>query len=164
MVGSPTIPTASNLTRTKVRELIDGFAEHLLDGSLENCCPTVYRSAFPARLPQRRNSEGASCLRQTRIRAVYAGRCHLTDGLGTRVPGLVDALIAMPIRHGGSCAKNSSTFARGSCLRTRALSHSHSDVNAFIFDVPSKVEVPWHSSPIGGSRVIFSQREYPPSI
>ena len=29
MVGSPTIPTASNLTRTKVRELIDGFAEHI---------------------------------------------------------------------------------------------------------------------------------------
>jgi len=29
VVGSPTIPTASNLTRTKVRELIDGFAEHI---------------------------------------------------------------------------------------------------------------------------------------
>ena len=29
MVGSPTIPAASNLTRTKVRELIDGFAEHI---------------------------------------------------------------------------------------------------------------------------------------
>ena len=27
MVGSPAIATASNLTRTKVRELIDGFAE-----------------------------------------------------------------------------------------------------------------------------------------
>ena len=33
VVGSPTIPTASNLTRTKLRELIDGFAEPLLDGS-----------------------------------------------------------------------------------------------------------------------------------
>jgi hypothetical protein len=27
-------------------ELIDGFAEPLLDGSSENCCPMVYRSAL----------------------------------------------------------------------------------------------------------------------
>jgi len=39
-------PTASDLTRTSVRELIDGFAEPLLDGSSENCCPMVYRSAL----------------------------------------------------------------------------------------------------------------------
>lgn len=49
MVGSLGIPTASNLTRTKVRELIDGFAEPLLDGSSENCCAMVYRSALPTR-------------------------------------------------------------------------------------------------------------------
>jgi hypothetical protein len=51
VVGSPAISTASNLTRTQVRELIDGFAEPLLDGSPENCCPMVYRSALPARQP-----------------------------------------------------------------------------------------------------------------
>ena len=54
MVGSPAIPTASDLTRTSVRELIDGFAEPLLEGSSENCCPMVYRSALhPAVLAQR---------------------------------------------------------------------------------------------------------------
>ena len=43
------LATASNLTRTSVRQLIDGFAESLLDGSLENCCPMAYRSVLPAR-------------------------------------------------------------------------------------------------------------------
>src|SRR5467141_2454693 len=53
VVGSPAIPTASDLTRTSVRELIDGFAEPLLEGSSENCCPMVYRSALhPAVLAQ----------------------------------------------------------------------------------------------------------------
>src|SRR6266404_523465 len=54
VVGSPAIPTASDLTRTSVRELIDGFTEPLLEGSSENCCPMVYRSALhPAVLAQR---------------------------------------------------------------------------------------------------------------
>jgi hypothetical protein len=53
VVGSPAIPTASDLTRTSVRELIDGFAEPLLEGSSENCCPMVYQSALhPAVLAQ----------------------------------------------------------------------------------------------------------------
>ena len=46
MVGRPAIPTAPYLTRTEVGELIDGFAEPLLEGSSENCCPMVYRSAL----------------------------------------------------------------------------------------------------------------------
>ena len=33
VVGRTAIPTASDLTRTKVRDLIDGFAEPFLDGS-----------------------------------------------------------------------------------------------------------------------------------
>src|SRR5207245_555632 len=85
VVGSPAIPTASDLTRTAVRELIDGFAEPLLEGSSKNCCPMVYRSALhPALLaqPQPRGSGNASCLQQTRIRTVCAGCCCLTDGLG----------------------------------------------------------------------------------
>ena len=48
VVGSPAIPSASDLTRTSVCELIDGFAEPLLEGSSENCCPMVYRSALHA--------------------------------------------------------------------------------------------------------------------
>ena len=46
MVGRPAIPAASYLTRTSVGKLIDGFAEPLLEGSSENCCPMVYRSAL----------------------------------------------------------------------------------------------------------------------
>jgi len=38
-VGSPAIPTASDLTRTAVRELIDGFAEPLLEGSSKKLLP-----------------------------------------------------------------------------------------------------------------------------
>src|SRR5207245_1474467 len=90
VVGSPAIPTASDLTRTAVRELIDGFAEPLLEGSSKNCCPMVYRSALhPALLaqPQPRGSGNASCLQQTRIRTVCAGCCCLTDGLGFTLLG-----------------------------------------------------------------------------
>src|SRR6266403_6335337 len=86
VVGSPAIPTASDLTRTSVRELIDGFAEPLLEGSLENCCPMVYRSALHPRRLSATSTERfwqSSCPQQTRIRTGYAGCCYLTDGLGS---------------------------------------------------------------------------------
>jgi len=71
VVGSPTIPTASNLTRTSVRELIDGFAERLFGWLVGKVLPDGLQIGA-ARSPALLNLNGevlaASCLQQTRIR------------------------------------------------------------------------------------------------